>query len=135
MAAVVHTGLAERGPLPDEHRGHAGYANSSALAAARSDHEVALHGPLPPVTVTQARQRQATDGWKDRYKIRAGGERTISQGAQAHGLRRSRYRDLGKTSLQHQLTDAAINPIRINAWLTDRPRARTSPLAALRPAA
>lgn len=223
MAAVVHTGLARRGLLPDEHWVDAGYTNSSALAAARIDHEVDLHGPLVPVTVAQARgegtygqdaftidwdnqhvtcpngitstqwhhrrseeqlplirvrfspagcrtcpslrdcvsspkaQRreitlrprheyealhqarhlQATDEWKDRYKIRAGVEGTISQGVQACGLRRSRYRGLGKTSLQHQLTGAAINLIRINAWLTDTPRARTrtSPLAALRPAA
>ncbi|MFF4488213.1 transposase, partial [Streptomyces sp. NPDC001544] len=85
----------------------------------------------------QARQLQATDEWKDRYKIRAGVEGTISQGVQACGLRRSRYRGLAKTSLQHQLTGAAINLIRINAWLSDKPRARTrtSPLAALRPAA
>ncbi|MER6169624.1 IS1182 family transposase [Streptomyces violaceorubidus] len=223
MAAVVHTGLVRRGLLPDEHWVDAGYTNSSALAAARIDHEVDLHGPLPPVTVAQARgegtygqnaftidwdnqhvtcpngitstqwhhrrseeqlpvirvrfspadcrtcpslrdcvsspkaqrreitlrprheyealhqarQLQATDQWKDRYKIRAGVEGTISQGVQACGLRRSRYRGLGKTSLQHQLTGAAINLIRINAWLTDKPRARTrtSPLAALRPAA
>ncbi|PNE39665.1 transposase [Streptomyces noursei] len=223
MAAVVHTGLARRGLLPDEHWVDTGYANSSSLAAARTDHKVALHGPLRPVTVAQARgegtygqdafiidwdhqhvtcpngitstqwhhrcseeqlpvirvrfspadcrtcprlrdcvsspkaQRreitlrprheyealhqarklQATDEWKDRYKIRAGVEGTISQGVQACGLRRSRYRGLGKTSLQHQLTGAAINLIRINAWLTDRPRShtRTSPLAALRPAA
>ncbi|MBB6421233.1 hypothetical protein HDC93_006864 [Streptomyces sp. AK010] len=74
---------------------------------------------------------------KDRYKIRAGVEGTISQGVRACGLRRSRYRGLGKTSLLHQLTGAAINLIRISAWLSDKPhaRTRTSPLAALRPAA
>jgi len=223
MATVVHTGLARRGLLPDEHWVDAGYANSSALATARSDHGVALHGPLRPVTVAQARgegtygqdaftidwdnqhvtcpngststqwavrrseeqlpvirvrfspadcricprlrdcvsspkaqrreislrprheyealhqarQLQATDEWKNRYKIRAGVEGTISQGVQACGLRRSRYRGLPKTSLQHQLTGAAVNLIRIDAWLTNKPhaRTRTSHLAALRPAA
>ncbi|MFE2441547.1 transposase, partial [Streptomyces sp. NPDC059426] len=85
----------------------------------------------------QARKLQGTDQWKDRYKIRAGVEGTISQAVQACGLRRSRYRGLAKTSLQHQLTGAAINLIRINAWLTGQPHAhtRTSPLTALRPAA
>ncbi|RPK57302.1 hypothetical protein EES43_22410 [Streptomyces sp. ADI96-02] len=85
----------------------------------------------------QARKLQATDGWKDRYKIRAGVEGTISQAVNACGLRRTRYRGLAKTSLQHQLTGAAVNLIRINAWLTGTPRARTrtSPLTALRPAA
>ncbi|WP_409001777.1 transposase [Streptomyces europaeiscabiei] len=79
----------------------------------------------------------ATDDWKARYKIRAGVEGTISQAVQVCDLRTSRYRGLGKTSLQHQLADAAVNLIRINAWLTSTPRARTrtSPLTALRPAA
>ncbi|MEV8062489.1 IS1182 family transposase [Streptomyces antimycoticus] len=223
MAAVVHAGLARRDLLPAEHWVDTGYANGGAMAAARRDHRVALHGPLKSVTVPhargeaafgqdaftidwdnqhvtcpngvtstqwhqrrsedglptirvrfspadcracpqlrqcvnspkaqrreinlkprdeyealhQARKLQGTDQWKDRYKIRAGVEGTISQAVQACGLRRSRYRGLAKTSLQHQLTGAAINLIRINAWLTDKPHAhtRTSPLAALRPAA
>ncbi|MDX3710536.1 transposase [Streptomyces europaeiscabiei] len=85
----------------------------------------------------QARAVQATDDWKARYKIRAGVEGTISQAVQVCDLRTSRYRGLGKTSHQHQLAGAAVNLIRINAWLTSTPRARTrtSPLTALRPAA
>ncbi|MFE7413715.1 IS1182 family transposase [Streptomyces laurentii] len=84
----------------------------------------------------QARAEQDTDTWKDRYKTRAGVEGTISQGVQRCGLRRSRYRGLAKTSLQHQLTGAAINLARIDAHLTGTPRARTrtSHFAALRPA-
>jgi hypothetical protein len=60
----------------------------------------------------------------------------ISQGVGRCGLRRSRYRGLAKTSLQHQLTGAAINLARIDAHLTETPRARTrtSHFAALRPA-
>jgi transposase len=84
----------------------------------------------------QARAEQDTDTWKDRYKTRAGVEGTISQGVQRCGMRRSRYRGLAKTSLQHQLTGAAINLARIDAHLTDTPRARTrtSHFAALLPA-
>ncbi|AXK37901.1 IS1182 family transposase [Streptomyces armeniacus] len=84
----------------------------------------------------QARADQDTDTWKERYKTRAGVESTISQGVQRCGLRRSRYRGLTKTSLQHQLTGAAINLARIDAHLTDTPRARTrtSHFTALRPA-
>ncbi|MFJ4965554.1 IS1182 family transposase [Streptomyces sp. NPDC088729] len=84
----------------------------------------------------QARAEQDTDTWKDRYKTRAGVEGTISQAVQRCGLRRSRYRGLAKTSLQHQLTGAAINLARIDAHLTDtsRARTRTSYFAALRPA-
>jgi hypothetical protein len=101
-------------------------------------------GDQPPApqeyeALQQARKLQATDEWKDRCKIRAGVEGTVSQAVQVCGLRRSRYRGLAKTSLQHQLTGAAVNLIRINAWLTHKPRARTrtstSPLTALRPTA
>ncbi|MFJ8848745.1 IS1182 family transposase [Streptomyces cyaneofuscatus] len=86
--------------------------------------------------VQAARTEQQTDGWKDRYKTRAGIEGTISQAVGRCGLRRSRYRGLAKTSLQHQLTGAAINLARIDAHLTNTPRARTrtSHFAALRPA-
>lgn len=98
--------------------------------------EIALRTRDEYDALHQARVLQKTDEWKDRYKIRAGIEGTISQGVLAHGLRRSRYRGLAKTSLQHQLTGAAINLARIDAHLAERPRARTrtSPLAALRPA-
>lgn len=84
----------------------------------------------------QARAEQDTETWKDRYKTRAGVEGTISQGVQRCGLRRSRYRGLAKTSLQHQLTGAAINLARIDAHLIGIPRARTrtSHFAALGPA-
>ncbi|WP_063747300.1 IS1182 family transposase [Streptomyces ipomoeae] len=83
-----------------------------------------------------ARAEQTSDEWKGRYKVRAGVEGTIAQAVQSCGLRRSRYRGLVKTSLQHQLTGAAINLARIDAHLAGRPRARTrtSHFAALRPA-
>ncbi|MFH9424200.1 IS1182 family transposase [Streptomyces sp. NPDC017529] len=84
----------------------------------------------------QARALQQTEEWKERYKIRAGVEGTFSQGVNRCGLRRSRYRGLPKTSRQHQLIGAAINLARIDAHLTDTPRAstRTSHFAALGPA-
>lgn len=86
--------------------------------------------------IRRIRAEQQTDAWKERYKIRAGVEGTISQAVGRCGLRKSRYRGLAKTSLQHQLTGAAINLARINAHLTGTPRARTrtSHFAALRPA-
>ncbi|MEU9547333.1 IS1182 family transposase [Streptomyces mirabilis] len=92
----------------------------------RDEHEV----------VRKVRTEQQTDAWKDRYKIRAGVEGTISQGVGRCGLRRSRYRGLAKTGLQHQLTGAAMNLARIDAHLTHTPRAatRTSHFAALRSA-
>ncbi|WP_435604988.1 transposase [Streptomyces bacillaris] len=84
----------------------------------------------------QARALQQTEEWKERYKSRAEIEGTVAQGVNRCGLRRSRYRGLAKTSLQHQLTGAAINLARIHAHLTETPRARTrtSHFAALGPA-
>ncbi|WP_434594521.1 transposase [Streptomyces sp. A5-4] len=73
----------------------------------------------------QRRAEQETDEWKTRYQLRAGVEGTISQGVGRCGLRRSRYRGLAKTSLQHQLTGAAINLARIDAWLSGTSHART----------
>lgn len=84
----------------------------------------------------QARTLQDTDTWKQRYKTRAGVEGTISQAVLRCGLRRSRYRGLARTALQHQLTGAAINLVRIDNHLTDTPQARTRPsrFQTLRPA-
>ncbi|MFH9125376.1 IS1182 family transposase [Streptomyces globisporus] len=84
-------------------------------------------------TLRQTRVLQQTDEWKERYKIRAGVEGTIAQGVQRCDMRRSRYHGLTKTSLQHQLTGAAINLARIDAWLsgTSHARTRVSHFAAL----
>ncbi|GAA2948255.1 IS1182-like element ISGvi6 family transposase [Streptomyces enissocaesilis] len=216
----IHTALAERGLLPDEHLVDAGYVDAEQIHHAQRDHRVSLTGPLArdtnrqkaqatgfdntrfsvdwenrqvvcptgrtttswrettshrgtPVVrakfpardctscparqecttspkgryitlrprpeheiLQQIRPEQDSDQWRKRYGHRAGVEGTISQAVQAFGLRRSRYRGLAKTRLQHHLTGAAINLARIDAWLTGRPlaRTRTSPFAALRPA-
>ncbi|WP_425507760.1 transposase [Streptomyces olivoverticillatus] len=92
----------------------------------KAEHDILRH----------ARIAQETDDWRRRYKHRAGVEGTISQAVHAFGLRRSRYRGLAKTRLQHHLTGAAINFARLDAHLTGRPLARTrvSPFEALRPA-
>jgi transposase len=63
------------------------------------------------------RQQQATPEWQVRYHRRAGIEGTISQGVRAFELRRTRYRGLPKTRLQHILTVVAINVVRLVAWL------------------
>lgn len=216
--SAVHTGLARKQLLPEEHLVDAGYVSARHIIAARRDHDVDLVGPAVPgptwqgraagsfptsafsidwehrkVTcpdgktstrwareaagdrieirvqfakvdcgpcpvkdsctrgprrkmtfqdqdiyevLHQRRAEQKTDVWKTRYQLRAGVEGTISQGVGRCGLRTSRYRGLAKTSLQHQLTGAAINLVRIDAHLTGTPIActRTSHFAALRPA-
>lgn len=73
----------------------------------------------------ERRQQQKTEAWCARYGKRAGIEGTLSQGVRSFGLRRSRYIGLIKTHLQHVFIALAINVVRIEAWLTERPLART----------
>jgi transposase len=94
-----------------------------------------LH-PRPQSEALHAAQAwYAGDEGQRQYGRRAGVEGTLSQGVRAFGLRRTRYRGLPKTHLQHVATAAAINLDRIVAWLDRRPRAqtRTSRFAALAP--
>ena len=87
--------------------------------------------------IQQLRQKQLTEEWTSRYNVRAGIEGTLSQGIRVFGLRRTRYIGSSKTHLQHLLTAAAINVVRIVNWLNGIPHAktRTSRFAALNPAA
>jgi transposase len=64
-----------------------------------------------------ARQRQTKKGFSKQYTLREGIEATISQGVRAFGMRRSRYIGLAKTHLHHLGIAAAINLVRIIAWL------------------
>ena len=69
----------------------------------------------------------------EKYRMRSGIEGTISQGVRAFGMRRSRYRGMQKTHLQHAMIATAINVVRTLAWLDEEPLAptRTSKFAAL----
>ena len=80
----------------------------------------------------QRRTKQQTDAWKQRYDTRAGVEGTISQAIRRTGIRRTRYTGLPKTRLGNVLAAAAINLIRLDAWLTGTPlgKTRTSHLPA-----
>jgi transposase len=71
------------------------------------------------------RQRQDTPSFAEQHDARAGIEGTISQGVRALGLRRARYAGQAKTHLQHLLTAAAINLVRIGRWLANEPLAQT----------
>ena len=80
-----------------------------------------------------ARARQGTAEGKRLYAQRQGIESTLSQAVRAFGLRRTRYRGLARTTLQHVATAAAIDLDCIAAWFGGRPIAptRTSRFAAL----
>ena len=62
-----------------------------------------------------ARGRLATKEGRRAYARRAGIEGTISRGVRAFGLRRSRYRGLARTHLQHVATAAATDLERLAA--------------------
>jgi transposase len=64
-----------------------------------------------------ARERQTTKAFTKQYAARSGIEATISQGVRAFGLRRSRYIGEAKTHFQHLSIAAALNLVRIVAWL------------------
>jgi transposase len=64
-----------------------------------------------------ARRRQKTPAFVRQYALREGIEATISQGVRAFGMRRSRYIGLAKTHLHHLGIAAAINLVRVVAWL------------------
>ncbi len=83
-----------------------------------------------------ARERQRTDAFKAQYAPRAGIEGTISQGTRISDMRRSRYVGEAKTRLLQLLIGAALNFVRVAAWLADVPHAQTrrSAFARLAPA-
>jgi transposase len=77
------------------------------------------------LALQQARARQAQAEFKEKYKLRAGIEGTISQGVRGFGMRRTRYRGLKKTHLEHLIIATAINLRRYLAWMEEIPLAKT----------
>jgi transposase len=73
---------------------------------------------------TRNRLEQQTEDWQRRYAIRAGIEATLSQNVRACGLRRSRYRGLARTHVQHVLTALACNLTRVADWIATPPATR-----------
>ena len=81
------------------------------------------------------RQLQGTEEFRTMYAKRSGIEGTHSQGVRSLGLRQTRYIGLRKTALQHLLTAAAINLIRLDDFLigVETEKTRISRFAALAP--
>jgi transposase len=71
-----------------------------------------------------ARERQTGDEFKAQYARRAGIEGTVSQGVRVGDLRRSRYIGEAKTRLMHLILAAALNFVRVAAWLAETKRAQ-----------
>lgn len=90
--------------------------------------------PQPQYEMLQQRRAfEGTRAYAVAYAKRAGIEGTLSQGIRRCAMRRSRYIGQAKTHLQHILTAAAINFVRVSEWLAGTPRAQTrrSPFAVL----
>jgi len=90
-----------------------------------------LHPRDAELALRAARQREQTPEFATAYAPRAGVEATYAQALRRCGLRRSRYAGQAKTHLQHLLTAAALNLVRLGSWLTGTPLAptRQSPFA------
>jgi transposase len=73
----------------------------------------------------QARKAEKTESFKEKYRIRAGIEGTISMAVRACDLRHSPFIGLQKTSLHALLVASALNIIRALNWLNDLPLATT----------
>ena len=81
------------------------------------------------VALLAGRQRMKTKQFAAIYKVRAGIEGTIAQATRSCGIRYARYIGDQRTHLQHLMTVAAINIVRILRWLAGEPKAATRPNA------
>ena len=72
-----------------------------------------------------ARRHQTTKEFRQNYAARAGIEGTHAQAVNRCGLRKCRYIGLAKTHLQHIITAAAVNLVRIADWHTSSSTAKT----------
>jgi transposase len=100
-------------------------ARTACLGSATSSRSLLVHERTQYEALQSARQRARTEEFKGIYRDRAGIEGTISQGVRSCDLRRSRYIGLAKTRLMHFLVAAALNFLRVAAWLAEVPRAQT----------
>jgi hypothetical protein len=72
-----------------------------------------------------ARRRQETEEFRQQYAARAGIVGMHEQAIWRCGLRRCRYIGQSKAYLQHVLTAAAVNVIRLDDWWAGEPVSRT----------
>ncbi len=115
---VVHIGFARRTCLACPTR-------SLCTRAKTAPREMTFRQPGRHEAIQAARGRQGTPEWRALYGVRAGIEGCLSQGVRVCGLRRSRYVGLAKTHLQHVATAAALNVVRLSAWMRGEARAAT----------
>ncbi len=110
-------------------------SRSDCTHAVRAGRELTVRTEAVHTALQAARREQATPQFWELYKLRAGIEGTLSQGVRRCDLRQARYRGAAKTHLQNVLVAAALNLVRVIAWLMETPLAATrrSRFAALAP--
>jgi transposase len=113
---VVRSTFSMKNCQPCPSRAQCTRAQRRMLTVCRQAHYQALHA---------ARARETSAAYTAEYARRAGIEGTLSQGTRAYGLRRARYIGEVKTALQHIVTAAAINFVRMGNWLMGKPLAKT----------
>jgi transposase len=86
--------------------------------------QLTLHVRAEHELLMANRRDQTSRRWKARYAPRAGVEGTMSQ-AVSHGARCARYVGLAKKQLQTVLTATGLNLVRLDAWFTGTPHAKT----------
>ncbi len=91
----------------------------------RSGRRLTVRPKEQHLALYMARQFQKTSEFIQLSHARAGVEGTISQGLRLSDLRRARSIGLAKTRLQHVLTAAALNVIRVAHCLAGEPLAQT----------
>lgn len=89
---------------------------SQCTRAAVNPRQITLPQQEHHEAIQNARKRQTTQEFKERYAKRAGIEGTISQGVRAFDLRVSRYLGIQKTHVQHLLAATAMNVVRLFQW-------------------
>jgi transposase len=113
---------ADCGPCP---------ARTQCTTAARRS--IAIRPRVQYEALRERRVQEETKAFAAEYARRAGIEGTMSQGVRAFSLRRAKYLGPAKVHLQHVLTAAAMNFVRVAAWLDEVPLGKTgrSPFAKL----
>jgi len=105
---------------------------SECTRAERAGRQLTLRPQPAHEALQAARERMRTKEFAVTYAARAGIEGSLSQGMRRCGLRRCRYVGAVKGHLQHVLTAAALNFVRVGEWLAGTPRARTRESAFVR---
>jgi transposase len=101
---------------------HACPVRSACTWAQDAPRQVTVRPPAQHVALQQARERQNRAEFQAIYALRAGVERSLSQGTRRFDLRPSRSMGQARTHLQALLVAVAMNLVRIAAWLWDEAR-------------